>query len=447
MDQNRLRLREQHRGYDRQIFALALPALGALIAEPIFLATDTAMVGHLGPDALAGLAIAGSLLQTMIGLMIFLAYATTPLVARRWGAGDLAGAYSTGLASVFLAALLGVILVIIGLLLGPLMIAAMNPTPTVAEAAGSYFYIAMIGVPPMLMVLALTGLLRGLHDTRTPLYVSVIGFGLNILLNFILIYGLDFGIVGSAAGLALVQWLMFFALAAVVWMRVKSSKISLRLKIGEVITNLKIGFWLFLRTITLRLALLASVVVGTAMGTTSLAAYQIIFTLFSIAAFALDALAISAQAMVGKSLGEQNPEQTRAIINRTIRWGIISGIFLTIIWLLLTPVLGYLFTTDAAVLELLPWALVILAISMPLSGYVFVLDGVLMGAADVKYLAWAGVINSVVYLPLLAIIYLNGWTGTFGLVILTIAYCFGFMGIRALTLGLRVPSLTAVPSS
>src|SRR5690606_10897611 len=121
--------------------------------------------------------------------------------------------------------------------------------------------------------------------------------------------------------------------------------------------------------------------------------------------------------------------------------------FLTIIWLLLTPVLGYLFTTDVAVLELLPWALVILAISMPLSGYVFVLDGVLMGAADVKYLAWAGVINSVVYLPLLAIIYLNGWSGTFGLVILTIAYCFGFMGIRALTLGLRVPSLTAVPSS
>lgn len=434
----KLAKRVANRAHDRQIFALAVPALGALIAEPIFLATDTIMVGHLGADALGGLAIASALLQTMIGLMIFLAYATTPLVARRWGAGDLNGAISAGLASVVMAAGLGLVLMAIGYGFGTLMIESMNPTSGVAQAAADYFFISMLGVPPMLMVLAFTGLLRGLHDTKTPLYVSVVGFGLNIVLNFILIYGLEFGIAGSAAGLVVVQWLMFFALAVVVWWRIRKDQLSPRIEVAALIVNLQLGFWLFLRTITLRIGLLSAVVIGTTMGTHTIASYQVVFTLYTLSAFALDALAISSQAMVGKALGASDVVGVNNIIRRTIYWGVVSGLAIGVIIIALSPILARMFTSDPAILELAPLALVVLGISMPLGGYVFVLDGVLMGAGDVKYLALAGLINLAAYVPMLWVILAFELTGTVGLVALTAAFCIGFMTARALTLGLRI---------
>ncbi|MGB3414385.1 MAG: MATE family efflux transporter [Microbacteriaceae bacterium] len=430
--------RQASRAHDRQIFALAVPALGALVAEPIFLATDTVMVGHLGADALGGLAIASSLLQTMIGLMIFLAYATTPLVARRWGAGDLNGAISSGVASLVMAAALGIILLGLGFLFGDTLIALMNPTPEVAEAAAQYLFISMLGIPAMLMVLAMTGLLRGLQDTKTPLYISLAGFGLNIVLNYLLIYIFNFGISGSAAGLAIVQWLMFFTFAWVLWRRILRENLTPKLDLAGLIVNLKLGFWLFLRTITLRLGLMAAVAIGTTMGTETLATYQIIFTLYSVTSFALDALAISAQAMVGKALGASDAAGAQAVIRRTIFWGILSGAIIGLIIICLSPFIARIFSDDPAILNMAPWPLIVLGISMPLGGFVFVLDGVLMGAADVRYLAFVGLINLAVYLPVLWVILALQLSGTIGLVALTAAFCIVFMASRAVTLGLRI---------
>jgi putative MATE family efflux protein len=183
---------------DREILRLAVPTLGALVAEPLFLLVDTALVGHLGDTTLAGLAIASVILQTAVGLLVFLAYATTPAVARLIGAGDRAGALRAGLDGLWLALLVGVVLLIAGVVGGPAVVAAFGATGTVTSRAAIYLTISALGVPAMLLVLAGTGLLRGLQDARTPLIIVGVGFAANAALNAVFIYGFGWGIAGSA---------------------------------------------------------------------------------------------------------------------------------------------------------------------------------------------------------------------------------------------------------
>lgn len=398
------------------------------------------MVGHLGAESLAGLAIAATLLQTVIGLMIFLAYATTPLVARKVGAGDHSGAMAAGLSSVMIAAVIGVVLAFGGWIFGQEVVMLFQPEPAVAQAAETYFRISMLGVPAMLMVLAATGLVRGFQDTKTPLYISVSGFGLNILLNYVLIYVFEFGIAGSAWGLVAVQWLMIVAFAVVLLRQIRIDSLNPGISVGTVVANLKVGGWLFLRTITLRIALLMTITIATGLGTAELATYQIIFTFYSIAAFALDALAIAAQAMIGKAIGAEDEVLAVIILKRCLYWGIVSGTVVGVLLAAVSPVIGVLFSTDATVLNLAPWPLVILGLSMPLGGYVFVLDGVLMGSGDVRYLALAGLYAFLVYVPILFLVKVLEIPGPLGLMALTAAFTIGYMAARALTLGLRISS-------
>src|SRR4051794_20037593 len=177
------------RPVDREILRLAVPALGALIAEPVFLLADSAMVGHLGVDPLAGLGIASAVLQTIVGLMVFLAYSTTPAVARRLGSGDERGAVAAGVDGCWLALVLGVVLAAAGWAAAPFLVGLFGASPEIAAQADVYLQLSMLGLPAMLLVYAATGLLRGLQDTRTPLAVAVGGFAANILLNFVFIYG------------------------------------------------------------------------------------------------------------------------------------------------------------------------------------------------------------------------------------------------------------------
>jgi putative MATE family efflux protein len=193
---------------DRRIFALAMPALGALVAEPLFLLTDTAMVGHLGANALASLGLASTIVTTLVGLLIFLAYATTPLVARRLGAGDRRGAISAGIDGMWLAAALGVGLGIVGHMSTPLLVGFFPASQEVADGAIDYLTVSWWGLPGMLLVIAATGMLRGLQDTKTPLYIAAAGFSANAALNALLIYGLGLGLVGSAVGTIIAQWAM-----------------------------------------------------------------------------------------------------------------------------------------------------------------------------------------------------------------------------------------------
>ena len=186
---------------NRDILRLAVPALGALIAEPLFLIVDSALVGHLGVAPLAGLGIASAMLQTIVGLMVFLAYSTTPAVARRFGAGDLTKAVSVGIdGHVARARDRRRCSPLVGYLATPFLVGLFGATPDVTAEAVTYLGISMWGLPAMLIVFAATGLLRGMQDTVTPLWIAGLGFAANALLNWLFIYGLGWGIAGSAGG-------------------------------------------------------------------------------------------------------------------------------------------------------------------------------------------------------------------------------------------------------
>lgn len=423
---------------NRSIVRLALPALGALVAEPLFLIVDAAMVGHLGVAPLAGLGIASAVLQTIVGLMIFLAYSTTPAVARRLGAGEPGRAVSAGIDGMWLALALGAVLAIAGSLTTPAVVDLFGAAPDVADNARIYLSISMWGLPAMLVVFAATGLLRGMQDTVTPLWIAGLGFGANALLNALFIYGFGWGIGGSAFGTVMAQWGMVGAYVVVVRRLARRHSATLRPQRDGLGGTVRSGGWLFLRTVSLRVAFLATVAVATGLGSAELAGWQIAFTIFSTAAFALDALAIAAQALIGRSLGARDAETVGRVLRRTSAWGIWFGVIVGAVVAASSGVIGLLFTGDPEIAALIRPALLVLAVAQPLAGFVFVLDGVLIGAGDARYLAIAGVLNLVPYIPALLLVAALAGGGASGLAWLAAAFFGVYLLARALTLGLRV---------
>ena len=423
---------------NREILRLAVPALGALVAEPAFLIVDAALVGHLGTTPLAGLGIAGAVLQTIVGLMIFLAYSTTPAVARRFGAGDPKNAVSVGIDGMWLALGLGAVLAVAGAMASPWLVSLFGASEAVAEQADTYLAISMWGLPAMLIVFAATGLLRGMQDTVTPLWIAGLGFAANALLNWLFIYGWGWGIAGSAAGTVTAQWGMVAAYVIVIGRLARRHSASVRPQRDGVRGSARSGGWLFLRTVSLRVALLATVGVATGIGTTELAGWQVVFTIFTASAFTLDALAIAAQALIGKGLGAGDERMVRRVLARTVAWGAWFGVIVGVLIGGLSAVIGLVFTGDAEVAALIQPALIILAVAQPVAGVVFVLDGVLMGAGDARYLAIAGGLNLVPFIPALWIIAATGVDGAAGVTWLSVAFFGVYLLARLVTLGWRV---------
>ena len=425
------------RTVDRNILRLAVPALGALVAEPLFLLADSAMIGHLGVAPLAGLGLAGAVLQTIIGLMVFLAYATTPAVARRLGAGDERGGVSVGIDGIWLSLGLGLVLAVAGFAATPFLLSLFGATTDVTEQASIYLSISMAGIPAMLLVFAATGLLRGLQDTRTPLLVAGLGFAANVVLNFVFIYLLDLGIAGSAIGTVVAQWGMAAVYLAVVLRHARRTGADVRPSRDGISGSAMSGGWLFVRTASLRAAILLATFVATGLGTRELAGFQVVMTIFTLTAFILDALAIAAQALIGKGLGAADTTGVRAVLARCLTWGVGSGVALGGLVAATSGVTGLLFTGNPELAALLMPSLIILGISAPLAGFVFVLDGVLIGAGDARYLAITGILNLACFCPLALWVALAAPTGAVGLAFLTAAFSLGYLSARALTLGLR----------
>ncbi|CAN5204524.1 MATE family efflux transporter [soil metagenome] len=401
----------RNRVQDRAIVRLAVPAFLALVAEPLFLLADAVVVGRLGTPQLAGLGIAAVVLQTAVGVCIFLAYGTTAGVARRLGAGNLAGALAQGVDGLWLATLLGGILTPLGLLLTGPLVGAFGASAQVEGYAADYLRVAVLGITPLLLMLAVTGVLRGLQDTSTPLVVAVAGNLLNVVLNVALVYGAGLGIAGSALGSVIAQVLSAAALVAVVLRAARREGASLRPDYAGVRQAGRAGGPLVVRTLTLRAALLLTtyaVSLGAAGGATEIATHQLAMTLWGFLAFVLDAIAIAAQALTGRMLGAGDREGTRAVTRRMIQWGVLSGVVTGVGLAALSPVLGALFTSDTDVRSLLVPVLLVAALAQPAAGVVFVLDGVLIGAGDGAYLAWAGLATLALYAPVVLVVAATG---------------------------------------
>ena len=442
------------RELDRQILALALPALGGLVASPIFVMIDSSMVGHLGADPLAALSLASSILTTAVGLFVFLTYATTATTARHFGAGRRREGLKAGLDGIWLAALIGVAVAGVAMLFAPQIVAAMGAKASVATNAVAYLRMVLPGLPGMLVVLAATGTLRGLLDTRTPFIVALVGAVLNTLLNAFFLYVVGLGVAGSGLGTALAELSMGAALVAPIARAAHAEQVSLRPRLDGLRASMGEGLGLFVRNISLRVAILSTVWAATALGATALASYQVVNALWGVCSFGLDALAIAAQALIGQALGRaaearrrgdeaalaQEDEAISRILRRCMGWTLGVGVAVGLVVAGGAKWLPWFFTSDAPVRELAFWPLLAMAASLPLVAVAFLYDGILMGAGDGRYLAVAGVINLVPYLPaiLLLVNAHEGLSDNTALMLLWGAFAFIFMGMRALTTGWRI---------
>ncbi|KRC53415.1 MULTISPECIES: MATE family efflux transporter [unclassified Nocardioides] len=436
------------RALDREIARLAVPAFLALVAEPLFLLGDAAVVGHLGTRELAGLGLAGTVLTTVVGLCIFLAYGTTAGVARQLGAGHRRAALEQGIDGLWLAVAIGVPVTLgTSLLAGPL-VTVFGASAGVEDAATEYLRIAGAGITPLLLVLASTGVLRGLQDTRTPLVVAVVGNAANLALNLTLVYGAGpaprLELAGSALGSVLAQVGMAVALVAAVVRAARREGAPLRPHPAGIRAAGRAGVPLLVRTLTLRAALLVTtwavvLAAGEASGADDavpIATHQLAFTIWGFLAYVLDAIAIAAQAITGRHLGAGDVAATRAVTGRMVGWGIRSGIVTGLLLAASSPWLGALFTPDGAVRDALVPVLLVAALAQPAAGVVFVLDGVLIGAGDGRYLALAGLAVLGGYAPLVLL------TSALGAGLTGVWAVFGalFMGGRLLTLVRRARS-------
>lgn len=396
--------------YDREIVRLAVPALGALMAEPLYVLADTAVVGRLGPEPLAGLAVASSILLIIFSVFIFLAYGTTASVARLIGAGDEREAAHQAVQGMWLALFAGFVVALVALVFSSPLVRLLGAEGAVEQQALLYLRISLLGVPAMLLVLAGTGYLRGLQDTRTPLVVAIVSATFNLVLECVLVFGLGFGIGASALSTVLAQW--GAAAVYVMWVRraVRQHEVALGPH-GATLRRISVvGRDLFVRTAALRGAFLVATAVATRIGTADVAAHQIAFEIWAATALALDAIAIAGQALIGRLLGASEVTDAHAAGRRMIQWGLAWGVVVGIAILLLHEVLPGIFTHDLLVRDLAAFLLLFVGVMQPINGVVFVLDGLLIGSGDVRFLAWAMVLAAVVFIPcaLLVLVYGGG---------------------------------------
>ncbi|MCL3817089.1 MATE family efflux transporter [Aeromicrobium wangtongii] len=417
---------------DRQILAVAVPAFFALVTEPLMLLADTAIIGHLGTPELGALAAASVVLGAVVGLCVFLAYGSTASVARQHGAGDERGAYGLAISSLWLAAGLGVGLGLLVAATSGSLSRALSSSPRVADLAQDYLVVSALAVPAMLLILAATGALRGVLDLRTPLIATIVANIVNVVLNLLFVYGLGGGVRGAAAGTVLAQWLAAGWLTWVVVRRARPAHAAIRPRIGQILGAARQGFPLIVRTLTLRTTVVLAALVAAGLGNVQLAAHQVAATLVTLLAFGLDAIAIAGQTLTGRALGAGDAPGTRALTRRMMAWGLGTGLLAAVVLAGLAPWIPHLFTGDPAVRDALVPALLVVAAIQPLSGMVFVLDGVLIGAGDGVYLAIAGLFTLAVYAPLVLVV---GWADA-GFTWLWVAYG-GFIAARLVTLVLR----------
>ena len=402
------------------------------MAEPIYILTDTAVVGHLGTDQLAGLAVASAILLIGYSLFIFLAYGTTASVARLLGAERPGDAAHEAVQGMWLALGVGLALIVVGLIFSGPMVALLGATGAVREFALIYLRISLFGVPATLIVLAGTGYLRGLQDTTTPLVVAVVSALANLVLELVLIFGFGYGIGASALSTVAAQ--TGAAVLYVWWVHRAVRQHQVRLvPHGPTLGRLAVvGRDLFVRTAALRGSLLVATAVATRIGTVALAAHQIAFEIWSFLALTLDAVAIAGQALIGRYLGAGDVASARRSGRRMLEWGVGAGIVLGLATFALHTVAPRIFTSDPAVIEVGGFLLVFVAITQPLNGAVFVLDGLLIGAGDLAFLARAMAISFIAFVPCaLAVLALGAGIGWLWAA-LTV-----FMAVRLVTLGWR----------
>jgi putative MATE family efflux protein len=286
---------------------------------------------------------------------------------------------------------------------------AMGASDAVRPYALTYLRISLLGAPFMLVALAATGYVRGLQDTRTPLVIALASNVVNLAVEVVLVYGFDLGIAGSAWGTVVAQAGAAGAFVVVVSRTVRREHAAVRPQVSHLRAAAVVGGQITVRTGALLVAFVTATAVAARLGDAEVAAHQIAWQVWYFLALALDAIAIAGQAIVGRYLGAGDALGARAVSRRMIEWGVLVGIAAAVLVVVAQPLLGRAFTADPAVRDLLGPVLWSVALMQPVAGMVFVLDGILLGAGDARYLAGAMVAATAMFLPAaLAVLALDG---------------------------------------
>ena len=392
--------------YDREIVRLALPALGALAAEPLYVLADTAIVGHLGRPQIAALGLAGTVLSGSFTIFNFLTYGTTAVVARAAGAGREKEAARLAAQALWVSLGIGIGLLVVGEAVAAPLLAGLGAHGRSGHFALVYFRIAAVGLPAALVALAGQGYLRGVSNLRRPLEIVVAANVLNLVLELVFVYVFHWGIAGSAAGTAIAQTGMGVAFVVEL---LRPHADSRRPSLAQMRPMVRIGRQLFVRTTALYASFLVAASVLARMGDAELGAHQIAFELFIFIALILDAVAIAGQVLVGRMLGAGDAERAHAAAIRMIAWSVAVGAAVAIVLAPLYHALPRAFTGDPRVLHqaVLLWPF--LAAMQPLAGAAFALDGILIGAGDTQYLMWSMLAASGVFIVIAALSLALGW--------------------------------------
>jgi putative MATE family efflux protein len=365
-----------------RIARLALPALVVLAAEPLYVLVDTAVVGHLGRVPLAAVAVGGTVMSVAAWLGALMAYGTTGRAARRFGAGDRASAVAEGVQASWLALATGVLLALAAQPLAGPIAAALAGDPVIADAAAGWMRVAALGAPGLLLAAAGNGWMRGVQDTRRPL-IFVLGANvLSAILCPVLVYPVGWGLTGSAVANVVAQSLSGVCFLAALFRETR----ALRPIPQVIVQQLRLGRDLLIRGAAFQVCFLSATAVAARFGVASVGAHQIALQLWFFSALALDAVAIAAQSLVGAALGGGDGRAAREVARRVTIAGGLAGVAFAVLAAAGAGVVPGWFTPDpevhAQAAVVWPWFVGL----MPFAGVVYALDGVLIGAGDVKFL-------------------------------------------------------------
>ncbi|GAB7070230.1 MATE family efflux transporter [Mycolicibacterium hodleri] len=394
----------------RRIAGLALPALGVLAAEPLYLLFDIAVVGRLGAVALAGLAIGGLILSLLSSQLTFLSYGTTARAARFFGAGDRAAAVGEGVQATWLGVALGTVVVVVVQAAAVPILAVIADGGEIADTALPWVRIAIFGAPAILISLAGNGWMRGVQDTSRPLRYVVAGFAVSAVLCPVLVYGWlgapRLGVSGSAVANLVGQWL-----AGLLFCRALLAEgVPLRVDLAVLRAQVVMGRDLVVRTLAFQACFVSAAAVAARFGAAAVAAHQVVLQLWSFLALVLDSLAIAAQSLVGAALGAGLLAHAKSVAWRVTVFSTIAAAVLAATFAVGATTLPRLFTSDESVLDAIgvPWWF--LVAQLPIAGVVFALDGVLLGAGDAKFMRNATLASALVgFLPLIWLSLIYGW--------------------------------------
>jgi len=396
----------------KRINKLAIPALIAGIAEPLLSITDTAIIGNISQNAtesLAAVGIVGAFISMLIWVFGQIRSAISSIISQYVGANKIDEVKSLPAQAIAIVVLGSLLVLVISYPFSKQIFQFYNASGLVLDFCIDYFKIRIFGFPFSLFVFAIFGTFRGLQNTYYPMVIAIIGALLNVVLDLILVYGVEgyipaMHIKGAAYASVIAQIIM--AIISVVLL-LKKTTISLKLDFvfhEEIPRLLGMIANLFLRTIALNTALYFATSYATDYGKEYIAAYTIGINLWLLGAFMIDGYSSAGNILSGRFLGAKDYKSLVELSNKLFKYGLITGVIIAIFGVIFYNFIGQIFTKDTAVLEQFYHVFWIVLITQPINAITFIFDGMFKGMGEMKYLRNLLILSTgLVFIPTLLV--------------------------------------------